>query len=279
MTKRYSVGFIGLGMMGRPMARNLLKAGFPLVVHNRSSAPVEELVTAGAKNGRSPKGVAQGADVIVLCLPDSAAVQLVMEGPDGILKVISPGKVVVDTSTISPIVARRLAKKTAQLGADMLDAPISGGDIGAQEGTLAIMVGGKAETLEGVMPVLQAMGKTIVHMGDSGAGQLTKACNQIVTMLTLEAISEAFILSERAGVDPRKVRRALMGGFGQSRVLELHGQRILDTDFKPGFDYDMMAKDLAIVLEAGAEYGAPLPATRVVNDLMIAGGYASGHVT
>ena len=259
------VGFIGLGIMGKPMALNLLKAGFPLVVHNRSHGKVEELVAAGAIDGGSPKGVAERAEVIILCLPDSPDVQAVVEGPEGVFAGIGPGKVIVDMGTTSPALERDLAAKAEKLGAEMLDAPVSGGDIGAQRGTLSIMVGGKAEVLAWVLPVFQAMGKTITHIGGSGAGQVAKACNQIVAAVTLEAISEALVLAAKAGVDPAKVRQALLGGAAQSRILEVHGQRMLDRNFQPGFRAALHLKDLRIALNAGREYGVPLPATDLVH--------------
>lgn len=266
MADKPTVGFIGLGIMGKPMALNVLKAGFPLVVHNRSRGPVEELVAAGAEDGSSPKGVAQRAEIILMCLPNSPDVQLVVEGPDGVFEGISPGKVIVDMSTISPVVARDLAAKAEKLGADMLDAPVSGGDIGARQGTLSIMVGGKREVFEQVLPVFQAMGKNIVYIGEAGAGQVTKACNQIVVALTIEAISEALVLAAKAGVDPAKVREALLGGFAQSRILDVHGQRLLDRNFQPGFKTRLHYKDLKIALETGRTYGVPLPVTGLVHE-------------
>ena len=268
MADKPTVGFIGLGIMGKPMALNVLKAGFPLVVHNRSRGPVEELVSAGAEDGGSPKGVAQRAEIILMCLPDSPDVRKVVEGPNGVFEGISPGKVIVDMSTISPVVARELAAKAEKLGAEMLDAPVSGGDIGARQGTLSIMVGGKPEVFERVLPVFQAMGKNIVRVGDAGAGQVTKACNQIVVGVTLEAISEALLLAAKAGVDPVRVREALLGGFAQSRVLEAHGQRILDRNFRPGFKAGLHHKDLKIALDTGRTYGVPLLATSLVHELM-----------
>lgn len=260
------VGFIGLGIMGKPMALNVLQAGFPLVVHNRSRGPVEALVAAGAEDGGSSKGVAQRAEIILLCLPDSPDVQQVVEGPDGVFEGISPGKVIVDMSTISPVVARDLAAKAERLGAEMLDAPVSGGDVGARQGTLSIMVGGKPEVFERVLPVFQAMGKNITRVGDAGAGQVTKACNQIVVALTIEAISEALVLAAKAGVDPARVREALLGGFAQSRILDLHGQRLLERNFRPGFKARLHHKDLKIALETGRTYGVPLPATGLVHE-------------
>lgn len=267
MAARPKVGFIGLGIMGKPMALNVLKAGFPLVVHNRSRGAVEELVAAGAEDGGSPKGVAQRAEIVLTCLPDSPDVQAVMEGPNGVFEGISPGKVIVDMSTISPVVARELAGKAEKLGAEMLDAPVSGGEVGARQGTLSIMVGGKPEVFERVLPVFQAMGRNIVHIGEAGAGQVAKACNQIIVALTIEAIGEAFVLAAKAGVDPARVREALLGGFAQSRILEVHGQRILDRNFLPGFKTRLHYKDLKIALDTGRAYGVPLLATGLVHEL------------
>ncbi|MDY6875500.1 MAG: 2-hydroxy-3-oxopropionate reductase [Chloroflexota bacterium] len=261
-----TVGFIGLGIMGKPMALNVLKAGFPLVVHNRSHGPVEELAVAGAEDGGSPKGVAQRAEIILLCLPDSPDVLQVVEGPGGVFEGVSRGKVIVDMSTISPVVARDLAAKAEQLGVEMLDAPVSGGDVGARQGTLSIMVGGKPEVFDRVLPVFQTMGKNIVRVGDAGAGQVTKACNQIVVALTIEAISEALVLATKAGVDPARVREALLGGFAQSRILDVHGQRFLNRNFQPGFKARLHHKDLKIALETGRTYGVPLPATGLVHE-------------
>ena len=273
-----TVGYIGLGMMGKPMAKNLLRAGYPLVVHNRSSPSVEELVATGAANGGSPKGVAERADIIMMCLPDTPDVQLVVDGPNGVLSGISPGKVVVDMSTSSPLLARVLAAKTEQLGAAMLDAPVSGGDVGAEDATLAIMVGGRREIFEQVKPVLEAVGKTIEYMGDSGAGQITKVCNQMVAMSTFEVVCEALVLALKAGLDPSQVRRVLMGGFGRSRILELHGQRLLDSDFKPGIELNTQIKDLRIILETGREVGSPVPSAELLNNLLSSSGFACGEV-
>jgi 2-hydroxy-3-oxopropionate reductase len=267
MADRPTVGFIGLGIMGKPMALNVLKAGFPLVVHNRSREAVEEMMAAGAEDGGSPKGVARRAEIILTCLPDSPDVQLAMEGPNGVFVGINPGKVIVDMSTISPVVARDLAAKAEKLGAEMLDAPVSGGEIGARQGTLSIMVGGKPKVFERVLPVFQAMGKNIVRIGDAGAGQVAKACNQIIVALTIEAISEAMVLAAKAGVDPARVREALLGGFAQSRVLDVHGQRILDRNFHPGFRARLHYKDLKIALDTGRAYGVPLLATGLVHEL------------
>lgn len=267
MADKPRVGFIGLGIMGKPMSLNILRAGFPLVVHNRSRGAVEEVVASGAEDGRSPRGVAQRAEIILTCLPDSPEVQSVMEGPNGVFEGISPGKVIVDMSTIAPMVARDLAAKAEKLEAEMLDAPVSGGEIGARQGTLSIMVGGKPEVFERVLPVFQAMGKNIVRIGDAGAGQVAKACNQIIVALTIEAIGEALVLAAKAGVDPARVREALLGGFAQSRVLDVHGQRILDRNFRPGFKARLHHKDLKIALDTGRAYGVPLLATSLVHEI------------
>lgn len=267
MADKPRVGFIGLGIMGKPMSLNILRAGFPLVVHNRSRGAVEEVVAAGAEDGRSPKGVAQRAEIILTCLPDSPEVQSVMEGPNGVFEGISPGKVIVDMSTIAPMVACDLAAKAEKLGAEMLDAPVSGGEIGARQGTLSIMVGGKPEVFERALPVFQAMGKNIVRIGDAGAGQVAKACNQIIVALTIEAIGEALVLAAKAGVDPARVREALLEGFAQSRVLDVHGQRILDRNFRPGFKARLHYKDLKIALDTGRAYGVPLLATSLAHEL------------
>jgi 2-hydroxy-3-oxopropionate reductase len=261
------VGFVGLGAMGKPMALNLLKAGYPLVVHNRSRGSVEELMEAGAADGGSPMGVAQKAEIVVLCLPDSPDVESVMSGPDGVLEGVSQGDLIIDMSTISPVVARDLAQRAEALGAEMLDAPVSGGDVGARQGTLSIMVGGKEATFERALPVFQAMGKNIVRVGESGAGQVAKACNQIVVALTIEAVSEALVLAAKAGVDPAGVRAALLGGFAQSKIMDAHGQRLLDRNFRPGFRSELQHKDLKIALETGRAYGVPLPATGLVHEL------------
>jgi 2-hydroxy-3-oxopropionate reductase len=267
MADKPIVGFIGLGIMGKNMALHVLQAGYPLVVHNRSRGAVAEVVTAGARDGGSPKGVAQQAEIVLMCLPDSPDVQAVVEGPGGVFEGITRGKVIADMSSISPVVARDLAAKAEKLGAEMLDAPVSGGEAGAKQGALSIMVGGKPEVFERVLPVFQTMGKIIVHMGDAGAGQVTKACNQVVIALTIEAISEALVLATKAGVDPARVREVLLGGFAQSRVLDAHGKRLLEHNFQPGFRARLQYKDLKVALATGREYGAALPATSQVHEL------------
>jgi 2-hydroxy-3-oxopropionate reductase len=262
-----TIGFIGLGLMGRPMARNLLKAGRPLVVHNRSSAAVEELAATGARVASSPFETAQAAGIVITMLPDSPDVMAVCHGPRGIFAGARPGTLLIDMSTIAPAVARDLAAEAEAKGLAMLDAPVSGGTAGAAAGTLSVMVGGPADALERARPVLEVLGKTITHVGAAGAGQVAKVCNQVVVALSIEAVGEAFVLAERAGVDPGRVREALLGGFAHSRVLEAHGRRILDRDFAPGFKASLQLKDLMIAIETGYAYGVPLPATGVVAEL------------
>ena len=267
MTDKPTIGFIGLGIMGRPMAHNVRKAGYALVVYDLQPQAVDELTAAGAQAASSPRAVAERCDVVLLCLPDSPDVQAAMQGPDGVLAGARTGQIIVDMSSISPVVARDLAAAVAATGAVLLDAPVSGGEMGARNGTLSIMVGGDAQALAQVMPVLQTLGSRILHMGESGAGQVTKACNQIVIAVTIEAVAEALVLAAKAGVDPAQVREALLGGHAFSKVLEHQGERFLRHDFSPGFRTRLQYKDLNIALEAGRAYGAPLPATALVHQL------------
>ena len=270
MDTRETVGFIGLGLMGRPMAHNLLKRGYPVVVHSRSPAPVDELVAAGAVRATSPADVARQTSRIITMLPDSPDVERVLEGPDGVFSALAPGTILIDTSSIAPSSARRLAERAAALGATLLDAPVSGGDIGAINGTLSIMVGGDAGAFATVRPILEAMGNAerIVRIGESGAGQICKVCNQIAIGGALAAISEGFALARKAGVDPALVRQALLGGFAASRVLEVHGERILTSNYKPGFRAGLYAKDLRIASATLAEHGTPAPVSAVVHQLV-----------
>lgn len=267
-----TVGFIGLGVMGRPMARNLLKRGFPLVVHSRGQGPVDELVAAGASAAASPADVARQAACIVTMLPDGPDVERVLTSSNGLLSSLQPDSVIVDMSTIAPDTARRLAAAARTFGASMLDAPVSGGEIGAIDGSLSIMVGGDGRALERVRPVLEAMGhpERIVHIGDSGAGQICKACNQLVIGGTLAAVGEAFALAQKSGVDPARVRAALLGGFAASRVLEVHGERLIQKNFKPGFPARLYRKDLRIVMDALNDAQAPAPVTAIVQQLLTA---------
>ncbi len=264
------IGFIGLGIMGKPMALRLLQAGYPLTVHSRSRPPIDELIAAGAADGGSPKGVAEQSDVVITMLPDSPEVRDVVLGPNGIIEGARSGQVFVDMSTISPLVSRdEIAPALASKGVEALDAPVSGGQRGAIDGTLSIMVGGPRAAFDRVLPIFQAMGKNIVHIGDEpGAGQTTKACNQIVVGATIMAVAEALTLARKAGVDVAKVREALLGGFAQSRILDVHGQRMIDRTFEPGFRIRLHHKDLNIALAAGGAFGAPLAATAVVREAL-----------
>jgi 2-hydroxy-3-oxopropionate reductase len=268
----HTIGFIGLGVMGRPMAKNLLARGFPLVVHSRSAGPVEELVGAGAKRAASPADVAEAATRIITMLPDSPDVERVLAGERGVFSAIQPGTIVIDTSTIAPAVARRLAERARALGAIMLDAPVSGGEIGAIDATLSIMVGGEESAFREVKPILDAIGnpERIIRIGASGAGQLCKVCNQMVIGGALAAVSEAFTLARKSGVDPARVREALLGGFAASRVLEVHGERMLTGNYKPGFRTRLYAKDLRIASQTLDEHHIAAPIAAVVHQLVSA---------
>jgi len=265
-----TIGFIGLGIMGKPMARNLLKAGYPLLVHNRSRASVEELANEGAAPAASAYAVAAAADILITMLPDSPDVEQVYNGPEGVFTGARAGALLVDMSTISPVVARKLAAEAERRGCEMLDAPVSGGEAGAVGATLSIMIGGKPSAVDRAMPVFQKLGKNIVHVGAAGAGQIAKAANQIVVGVTIAAVSEALVLAAKAGVDPAKVREVLLGGFAQSKILDAHGQKMLDRNFKPGFRIRLHEKDLKIALASGSEYGVPLATTAVVAQMMSA---------
>jgi len=258
------VGFIGLGIMGAPMARHLLETGFPLTVHSRSPAPVDALVSDGAVRATSPAEVAGVSDVVITMLPDTPDVEHVMLGDVGVAAGAAAGALVIDMSTIDPGPTRAIAGQLRQHGVEMLDAPVSGGERGAIDGTLSIMVGGHDGAFARAQPILQVMGKNIVHVGPSGAGQITKACNQLVVAATIEAVAEALVLAERSGVDPAKVRDALLGGFAGSKILEVHGQRMLDHAFEPGFRARLHRKDARIVLDAAQAAGSPIPAFQVV---------------
>lgn len=264
MTER--VGFIGLGVMGAPMARHVVAAGYPLTVHSRSAAPVEALAAEGATPAGSPADVSSASDVVITMLPDTPDVEHVLFGEAGVASTAAPGSLVIDMSTIDPIATRTFAGRLGAKDVAMLDAPVSGGQVGANAGTLSIMVGGPDEAFERARPLFEAMGSTIVHVGPSGAGQIAKACNQLVIAAAVEAVGEAFVLARKAGVDPAKVREALLGGFAGSKVLEVHGQRMLDGAFEPGFRSELMAKDGRIVASAADALGAPVPAFEVVNE-------------
>jgi len=265
-----TIGFIGLGLMGKPMARNLLKRGYGVIAHSRSRPPVDEVVAAGAVAAASPAEIARQAKIIITMLPDGPDVEQVLEGPHGVFSVMRRDTVIIDTSTISPSIARRLASRASELGGAMLDAPVSGGEIGAVNATLSIMVGGDAEVFLRVKPVLDAMGnpERVVRIGESGAGQLCKVCNQMVIGGTLSVVAEAFALARKSGVDPALVREALLGGFASSRVLEVHGERILRGNYVPGFRSKLYAKDYRIAGDTLAAYAAPSPVTSVVHGLV-----------
>ena len=265
-----TIGFIGPGIMGKPMARNLLKAGYSLVVHNRSRAAVEELRREGAQTASSAKEVAERTEVVITMLPDSPDVEQVYTGEEGVLAVVKSGMLLIDMSSISPVVSRKLANEAEKRGIDILDAPVSGGEAGAISATISIMIGGKASAVERAMPIFQALGKNIVHVGDAGAGQVAKAANQMVVGTTIAIVSEALVLAAKAGVDPAKVRQALLGGFAQSKVLDAHGQKMLDRNFKPGFRIRLHEKDMKIAVATGAEYGVPLMVSSAVAQMMTA---------
>ena len=258
------LGFIGLGIMGRPMALNLRRAGHALWVHGRRPVTMEVLIDVGAQACGSVAEVAASAEIIFVMVSDTPDVEHIVLGENGLLHRLRPGQVVVDMSTIAPGATRRIAQELEARGVEMLDAPVSGGEVGAINATLSIMVGGKAKTFEKVKPLFEAMGKNIVHVGDHGAGQVAKACNQIVVSLTIEGVSEALTFARRNGVDAAKVRAALMGGSAGSKILEAHGKRILDNDFKPGFTVKLHQKDLRIVIEDAHKLGIGLPGTALV---------------
>ena len=268
MTER--IGFIGLGIMGKPMAQKLLKAGYPLVVFNRSRPPVDELVAAGAVVAQSPQEMARQCDVVITMLPDGPEVRAVATGESGLLAGAHPRLLWIDMSTISPVTTQELARLASERGVALVDAPVSGGDVGARQGTLSIMVGGSDADFTRAEPMLRAMGKTITHVGPVGAGQVVKACNQIVVAATLEAVSEALVLGSKAGVDPAVILRVLSGGLAANRVMEVRGPNFLAHDFTPGFKIRLHEKDLAIALAAGREYGAPLPVTALVEQMLLA---------
>lgn len=268
------VGFIGLGIMGKPMALNLIKAGYSVSILETSAA-AKEVADAGAKTYSSGKALAQDNEVIITMLPDSPEVEAVALGKDGVLDGIQPGSVFVDMSTIAPSSAKKLYDAFQEKDVEALDAPVSGGQVGAESGTISIMVGGSQAAFDRVLPLFNIMGKSAVLIGDAGAGQTTKACNQIIVGMTIQAVAEAFALAKKANVNIEKMREALLGGFAQSRILDLHGQRIIDDNFKPGFKVKLHRKDMNIALQAGKEFSVPLPGSAQVAtsmDAMIAQG-------
>lgn len=263
-----NIGFVGLGIMGRPMAINLLHAGYNVFIYARREESMEPVVREGGERCTRPAQVAAQSDVVFTMVADTPDVQEVVLGPNGIIEGARPGSVVVDMSTISPSATRDMAVQLAAKGVEMLDAPVSGGDQGAIDGSLSIMVGGKAEVFERVKPMFEIMGKNVVHVGENGAGQVTKACNQVVIAQTIAAVGEALLLAKASGVEPAKVRHALLGGFAASRVLEVHGQRMLEGNYRPGFKSALHKKDMRIALETAAELGLALPGAAAVTQLI-----------
>jgi 2-hydroxy-3-oxopropionate reductase len=261
------VGFVGLGIMGAAMAGNLLEAGFELVVHNRTRAKAEQFAQHRTRVADSPKEVAELSDITITMLPGPPQIEEVIAGEDGLLVGAREGSLIVDMSTSSPVLARELARSARDKAVGMLDSPVSGGDVGARDGTLSIMVGGEEDDFERAQPLFQTMGETVVHVGGAGAGQVVKACNQIVVALVIEALAEALVLGSKAGVAPHKVVEALAGGLAANRVLEVKGEKFLSHDFTPGGKVEYHRKDLGIALAAGREYGATLPVTALVDQM------------
>lgn len=264
------IGFIGLGIMGKPMARNLIKAGYPLTVHNRSRAKVDELVKEGATAANSPAEVASAAGIIITMLPNSPDVELVALGPKGLKSAAKKGQLLIDMSTINPVVSQKIANDLATAGVAMVDAPVSGGEKGAIDGTLSIMAGGTPEDFERALPVFNALGKTITHMGPLGTGGFTKLANQIIVAINLTAIGEALVFGTKAGVDPEKMIRALSGGLAGSKCLDQKSEKILTGDFAPGFKVDLHFKDLNLIEDAARAVGVPIPTAALVEQFFAA---------
>jgi 2-hydroxy-3-oxopropionate reductase len=265
-----TIGFIGLGIMGRPMAKNLIKAGYALVVHSRSKPPVDDVVAAGARAAGSPREVAAQSDVVITMLPNSPDVELVALGKNGIIEGAKAGQIFLDMSTISPIVSKKVGAALADKGVKMLDAPVSGGEQGAINAALSIMVGGDRAVFDGVVPIFQAMGKTITHLGPLGAGGFTKLANQIIVAVNLTALAEALTLARKAGLDRDLTLTALAGGLAGSKCLEQKRGNYVSGSYKPGFKIDLHYKDLGLIMESARELGVPVPATAVVQELFSA---------
>ena len=264
------VGFVGLGIMGMPMARNLMEAGYGLVLHNRTRQKAEELANAGrAEVADSPAEVARNSEVVITMLPGPPDVAEVLAGEEGLLDGAGEGSLFIDMSTSSPVLARELARSARSRGASMLDAPVSGGDVGAIEGTLSIMVGGQERDFQRARPLFEAMGKTITHVGPTGAGQVTKAANQVVVALTIEAVSEALVLGSAGGVSAEKILEVLGGGLASNKVMEVKREKFLSHTFEPGGKVKFQQKDLGIALAAGREYGVVMPVTAIVDQMLL----------
>jgi len=262
-----TLGFVGLGVMGRPMAKHLLKAGYPLVVHNRSKGPVDELASAGGRPAGSPKAVAEQVDILITMLPNSPDVELVALGPKGIIEGARSSLIYVDMSTISPLVSQKVGKALEAKGVRMLDAPVSGGEKGAIDAALSIMVGGERSTFDTVLPIFQVMGKTITHLGPLGCGGFTKLANQIIVALNLAALGEALTLAKKAGLNRELTLKALGGGLAGSRCLEQKTPNYLSNSYNPGFKIDLHYKDLGLIMESARALGVPLPTTAIVQEL------------
>ena len=275
-----NIGFVGLGIMGKPMAANLIKGGHTLYLYSRGSV-APELTAAGGKACASAKEVAQKADIIITMVPDTPDVEKVLFGQNGVAEGLSRGKTVIDMSSISPIETKKFAKKINELGCEYVDAPVSGGEVGAKNAALTIMVGGNSATFDKVKPVFELMGKNITLVGGNGVGQTCKDCNQIIVALNIEAVSEALVFASKAGADPAKVRQALMGGFAASRILEVHGERMIKRTFNPGFRIELHQKDLNLALAGARAMGVSLPNTATTQELFnscaAAGGAAWDH--
>ena len=269
------LGFIGLGIMGRPMAGHLMAAGHKLYLNTRSGVP-REMVEKGGVACATAREVAERAEAIFIMVPDTPDVEKVLFADDGVARGISPGKTVVDMSTISPLATKEFARRIEELGCSYVDSPVSGGEVGAKAGTLTLMVGAREQVFERIKPLLQLMGKTITLIGGNGDGQTAKAANQIIVALNIEAVAEALLFASKAGADPSKVRQALLGGFAQSRILEVHGDRMLKRTFAPGFRIELHAKDLAIVLAGARALQVPLPNTAHCQELFNAS-FAAGE--
>ncbi len=268
MSASENIGFIGLGIMGKPMARNLLKAGYSLTVYDIRAEPVEELVTDGASMAPSSKEVAQRTETIITMLPDSADSEKAILGENGVLEGAREGSIIVDMSSIAPLVSRKIAVEVARKNVEMLDAPVSGGEPGAIAGTLAIMVGGKQEVFDRCLPILKVMGRSVVRVGDVGAGNFVKLANQIIVAANIEAIGEAFVLAQKAGIDPELVFQAIRGGLAGSAALEAKAPMIMGRNFKPGFRIRLHQKDLHNALLTGKDLGVPLPVTSLIQQML-----------
>ena len=261
-----NIGFVGLGIMGKPMALNLIKGGHTVYLNSRSGVP-QDLAAAGGKACPSAKQVAQQADIVIIMVPDTPDVEKVLFSANGVAEGLSKGKIVVDMSSISPIATKDYAKRVNALGCEYLDAPVSGGEVGAKNAALTIMVGGSQTAFDKVKPVFDLLGKNITLVGGNGDGQTCKVCNQIIVALNIEAVSEALVFASKAGADPAKVRQALMGGFAASRILEVHGERMIKRTFDPGFRIELHQKDLNLALQGARAMGVALPNTATAQEL------------